>query len=105
MAPGRGDTCHAQGTAGTCAAAQAALCKATARHWQLVLQLGGSTDSPRLREERRRSSAEVRELSAGKDGAAAPALGLAEGLGLPHVSVPIPQGCRGHCCWGCGRRR
>ncbi|XP_065501933.1 regulator of G-protein signaling 9-binding protein-like [Caloenas nicobarica] len=65
MAPGRRDTCHAQGTTGTCAATQAALCKATAGHRQLVLQLGGSTDSPQLREERRRSSAEVRELSAG----------------------------------------
>lgn len=57
--------CHAQGTARTCAATQAALCKATARHRQLVLQLGGSADSPRLREERRRSSMEVRELSTG----------------------------------------
>ncbi|XP_071615701.1 regulator of G-protein signaling 9-binding protein-like [Heliangelus exortis] len=65
MAPGRGDTSHVQGTAGTCAATQAALCKATAGHRQLVLQLGGSTDSPRLREERSRRSAEVRELSAG----------------------------------------
>lgn len=97
MAPGRGDMCHAQGTARTCAATQAALCKATARHRQLVLQLGGSADSPRLREERRRSSMEVRELSTGKDGAAAPTLGLAEGLGLPRLSVSIPQGCS-RCC-------
>uniref|UniRef100_A0A8B9MQV4 Regulator of G-protein signaling 9-binding protein n=1 Tax=Accipiter nisus TaxID=211598 RepID=A0A8B9MQV4_9AVES len=47
------------GAAGTCAAAQAALCKATAGHRLLVLQLGGSADSPRLREERRRRSAEL----------------------------------------------
>uniref|UniRef100_A0A672TXT6 Regulator of G protein signaling 9 binding protein n=1 Tax=Strigops habroptila TaxID=2489341 RepID=A0A672TXT6_STRHB len=46
-----------------CAAAQATLCKATAGHRQLVLQLGGSADSPRLREERRKRSAEARELS------------------------------------------
>ncbi|KAM9285230.1 regulator of G-protein signaling 9-binding protein-like [Morus bassanus] len=65
MAPGRGDACHARGAAGTCAAAQAALCKATAGHRQLVLQLGGSADGPRLREERCRRSAEARELSAG----------------------------------------
>ncbi|XP_051489172.1 regulator of G-protein signaling 9-binding protein-like [Apus apus] len=65
MAPGRGDTSRTRGTAGTCAATQAALCKATAGHRQLVLQLGGSADSPRLREERRRRSAEARELSAG----------------------------------------
>ncbi|XP_030319066.1 regulator of G-protein signaling 9-binding protein-like [Calypte anna] len=65
MAPGRRDTSHVQGTAGTCAATQAALCKATAGHRQLVLQLGGSADGPRLREERSRRSAEVRELSAG----------------------------------------
>uniref|UniRef100_A0A8C8A8Y3 Uncharacterized protein n=1 Tax=Otus sunia TaxID=257818 RepID=A0A8C8A8Y3_9STRI len=38
---------------------QAALCKATAGHRQLVLQLGGSADSPRLREERCRRSAEL----------------------------------------------
>ncbi|KAM6052989.1 LOW QUALITY PROTEIN: regulator of G-protein signaling 9-binding protein-like [Theristicus caerulescens] len=65
MAPGRGDTCGMRGVAGTCVAAQAALCKATAGHRQLVLQLGGSADGPRLREERRRRSAEARELSAG----------------------------------------
>ncbi|CAM9575922.1 unnamed protein product [Bubo scandiacus] len=65
MAPGRGDACHAQGAAGTCATAQAALCKATAGHRQLVLQLGGSADSPRLREERCRRSAEACELSTG----------------------------------------
>ncbi|XP_068272568.1 regulator of G-protein signaling 9-binding protein-like [Nyctibius grandis] len=65
MAPGRGEARPARGAAGPCAAAQAALCKATARHRLLVLQLGGSADGPRLREERRGSSAEARELSAG----------------------------------------
>ncbi|KAM6248759.1 regulator of G-protein signaling 9-binding protein-like [Porphyrio hochstetteri] len=65
MAPGRRETCHARGAAGVCAAAQAAFCKATAGHQQLVLQLGGSTDGPRLREERGRRSAEARQLSAG----------------------------------------
>ncbi|XP_075577529.1 LOW QUALITY PROTEIN: regulator of G-protein signaling 9-binding protein-like [Pelecanus crispus] len=65
MAPGRGDACGTRGAAGTCTAAQAALCKATAGHRQLVLQLGGSADGPQLREERRRRSAEARELSAG----------------------------------------
>ncbi|XP_029866104.1 LOW QUALITY PROTEIN: regulator of G-protein signaling 9-binding protein-like [Aquila chrysaetos chrysaetos] len=65
MAPGRGDACRMPGAAGTCAAAQAALCKATAGHRLLVLQLGGSADSPRLREERRRRSAEARDLSTG----------------------------------------
>ncbi|XP_074878414.1 regulator of G-protein signaling 9-binding protein-like [Buteo buteo] len=65
MAPGRGDACRMPGAAGTCAVAQAALCKATAGHRLLVLQLGGSADSPRLREERRRRSAEARELSTG----------------------------------------
>ncbi|KAM6053562.1 regulator of G-protein signaling 9-binding protein-like [Chlamydotis macqueenii] len=65
MALRRGDACGTRGMAGTCAAAQAALCKATAGHRQLVLQLGGSADSPRLREERRRRSAEARELSTG----------------------------------------
>ncbi|KAM6120567.1 LOW QUALITY PROTEIN: regulator of G-protein signaling 9-binding protein-like [Phoenicopterus ruber ruber] len=65
MAQGRGDACHARGAVGTCAAAQAALCKAMAGHRQLVLQLGGSADSPRLREERRKRSAEARELSTG----------------------------------------
>ncbi|KAM6113055.1 LOW QUALITY PROTEIN: regulator of G-protein signaling 9-binding protein-like [Pterocles gutturalis] len=65
MAPGRREPCRTRGTVGTCAAAQAALCKATAGHQQLVLQLGGSADSPRLREERRRRSTEARELSAG----------------------------------------
>ncbi|XP_050169877.1 regulator of G-protein signaling 9-binding protein-like [Myiozetetes cayanensis] len=65
MAPGRRDGCRGWGAVGTCAAAQAALCKATAGHRQLVLQLGGSADSPRLREERRRRSTEARELSTG----------------------------------------
>ncbi|XP_075625124.1 regulator of G-protein signaling 9-binding protein-like [Balearica regulorum gibbericeps] len=65
MAPGRRDTCRAWGAAGMCVAAQAALCNATAGHRQLVLQLGGSTDSPQLREERRRRSTEARELSTG----------------------------------------
>ncbi|XP_042656981.1 regulator of G-protein signaling 9-binding protein-like [Tyto alba] len=65
MAPRREDACRGRGAAGTCAVAQAALCKATAGHRQLVLQLGGSADSPRLREERRRRSAEARELSTG----------------------------------------
>ncbi|XP_039936293.1 regulator of G-protein signaling 9-binding protein-like [Hirundo rustica] len=65
MAPGRRDVCHGRGAVGTCATAQAALCKATARHRQLVLQLGGSGDSPRLREERCRRSAEACELSMG----------------------------------------
>ncbi|XP_035752046.1 uncharacterized protein LOC104127964 [Egretta garzetta] len=58
MAPGRGEACGGRGIAGTCVAAQAALCKATAGHRQLVLQLGGSADGPRLREERRRRRAE-----------------------------------------------
>uniref|UniRef100_A0A8C4TRM8 Regulator of G-protein signaling 9-binding protein n=1 Tax=Falco tinnunculus TaxID=100819 RepID=A0A8C4TRM8_FALTI len=48
MAWGGWATCRTAGTAGMCAAAQAALCKATARHRQLVLQLGGSADSLRL---------------------------------------------------------
>ncbi|XP_076207858.1 regulator of G-protein signaling 9-binding protein-like [Aptenodytes patagonicus] len=65
MAPGRRDACRVRGAAGTCAAAQAALCKVTAGHRQLVLQLGGSADGPRLREERCRRSAEARELSTG----------------------------------------
>ncbi|XP_057221974.1 regulator of G-protein signaling 9-binding protein-like [Malurus melanocephalus] len=65
MAPGRRDACHRRGAVGTCATAQAALCKATAGHRQLVLQLGGSGDSPRLREERRRRSTEACELSMG----------------------------------------
>uniref|UniRef100_A0A674HTQ7 Regulator of G protein signaling 9 binding protein n=1 Tax=Taeniopygia guttata TaxID=59729 RepID=A0A674HTQ7_TAEGU len=73
MAPGRRDACRGRGAVGTCATAQAALCKATAGHRQLVLQLGGSGDSPRLREERRRRSAEARELSMGKEGTAGPA--------------------------------
>ncbi|XP_063260590.1 regulator of G-protein signaling 9-binding protein-like [Prinia subflava] len=65
MAPGRRDVCRGWGAVGTCATAQVALCKATAGHRQLVLQLGGSSDSPRLREERRRRSAEACELSMG----------------------------------------
>ncbi|XP_062479773.1 regulator of G-protein signaling 9-binding protein-like [Pezoporus occidentalis] len=65
MALRRADACRLRGAAGTCAAAQATLCKAMAGHRQLVLQLGGSADGPRLREERRRRSAEARELSSG----------------------------------------
>ncbi|XP_071429157.1 regulator of G-protein signaling 9-binding protein-like [Pithys albifrons albifrons] len=65
MAPGRREGCRGRGAVGTCVAAQAALCKATAGHRQLVLQLGGSGDGPRLREERHRRSAEARELSTG----------------------------------------
>ncbi|XP_056363255.1 regulator of G-protein signaling 9-binding protein-like [Oenanthe melanoleuca] len=65
MAPDRRDACRGRGAVGACATAQAALCKATAGHRQLVLQLGGSADSPRLREERRRRSTEARELSMG----------------------------------------
>ncbi|XP_032931199.1 regulator of G-protein signaling 9-binding protein-like [Catharus ustulatus] len=65
MAPGRRDACRGRGAVATCATAQVALCKATAGHRQLVLQLGGSGDCPRLREERRRRSAEARELSMG----------------------------------------
>uniref|UniRef100_A0A8C3R5U8 Regulator of G-protein signaling 9-binding protein n=1 Tax=Cyanoderma ruficeps TaxID=181631 RepID=A0A8C3R5U8_9PASS len=65
MAPGRRDVCRGPGAVGTCATAQVALCKATAGHRQLVLQLGGSGDSPRLREERCRRSAEACELSMG----------------------------------------
>ncbi|XP_057892388.1 regulator of G-protein signaling 9-binding protein-like [Melospiza georgiana] len=65
MAPGRRDASRGRGAVGTCATAQAALCKATAGHRQLVLQLGGSGDGPRLREERRRRSAEACELSMG----------------------------------------
>ncbi|CAN8191132.1 unnamed protein product [Coccothraustes coccothraustes] len=65
MAPGRRDAYRGRGAVGTCATAQAALCKATAGHRQLVLQLGGSGDGPRLREERRGRSAEARELSMG----------------------------------------
>uniref|UniRef100_A0A8B9BW28 Regulator of G protein signaling 9 binding protein n=1 Tax=Anser brachyrhynchus TaxID=132585 RepID=A0A8B9BW28_9AVES len=65
MAPGRGAACGARGAVGTCVATQAALCKVAAGHRQLVLQLGGSADGPRLREERRGRSAEARELSAG----------------------------------------
>ena len=84
MAPGRGDAHRAWGAAGRCAAAQATLCKATAGHRQLVLQLGGSADGPRLREERRRRSAEARELSTGKEGAAAPG----SGCGAPPAPTP-----------------
>ncbi|KAM9178139.1 uncharacterized protein V3H86_009972 [Mergus octosetaceus] len=65
MVPGRGAACRARGAVGTCVAAQAALCKVAAGHRQLVLQLGGSADGPRLREERRGRSAEARELSTG----------------------------------------
>ncbi|XP_066186527.1 regulator of G-protein signaling 9-binding protein-like [Sylvia atricapilla] len=65
MAPGRRDACRGRGAVGTCATAQVALCKATAGHRQLVLLLGGSGDSPRLREERCRRSAEACELSMG----------------------------------------
>ncbi|XP_054247859.1 regulator of G-protein signaling 9-binding protein-like [Indicator indicator] len=65
MAPGQREVCRARGTAGRCAAAQAALCKATAGHRLLVLQLGGSSDSLGLREERGRRSTEARELSTG----------------------------------------
>ncbi|XP_064024128.1 regulator of G-protein signaling 9-binding protein-like [Pogoniulus pusillus] len=65
MAPGQRDVCRARGAAGMCAAAQAALCKATAVHRLLVLQLGGSSDSLWLREERGRRSTEARELSTG----------------------------------------
>ncbi|XP_068769080.1 regulator of G-protein signaling 9-binding protein-like [Struthio camelus] len=57
--------CRGRGADGTCAAAQAALSRATAGHRQLVLQLGGSADCAQLREELRRSSAWARELSAG----------------------------------------
>ncbi|XP_061865219.1 regulator of G-protein signaling 9-binding protein-like [Colius striatus] len=65
MVQGRGEARSMQGAAGSCAAAQAALCKATALHRQLVLQLGGSADSPWLREERRRRSMEAQKLSTG----------------------------------------
>uniref|UniRef100_A0A8C2T199 Uncharacterized protein n=1 Tax=Coturnix japonica TaxID=93934 RepID=A0A8C2T199_COTJA len=64
MAPGRG-AASGCGARGVCVATQAALCKAAAGHRQLVLQLGGSADGPQLREERRRRSVEVRELSVG----------------------------------------
>ncbi|KAM8798215.1 regulator of G-protein signaling 9-binding protein-like [Eudromia elegans] len=53
---------HAGSAAGACAAALSA---ATAGHRQLVLQLGGSADCARLREERRRSSARARRLGDG----------------------------------------
>lgn len=86
MALRRADACRTRGAAGTCAAAQATLCKATAGHRQLVLQLGGSADGPRLREERRRMSAEARELSSGKEGAAAPR----NGCGAPPAPTPVP---------------
>lgn len=116
MAPGRGDARRMPGAAGTCAAAQAALCKATAGHRLLVLQLGGSADSPRLREERRRRSAEARDLSTGKEGAAAPdggcgvplapTAGLVEGFRGCPSSVPlIPQGYNTRCWQGCGRHQ
>lgn len=52
-----------------------------------MLQLGGSGDSPRLREERRRRSAEARELSMGKEGTA--------GLGSSHREPLQPH-------WGQG---
>ncbi|XP_027750880.1 regulator of G-protein signaling 9-binding protein-like isoform X1 [Empidonax traillii] len=104
MAPGRRDGCRGRGMVGTCAAAQAALCKAVAGHRQLVLQLGGSGDSPRLREERRRRSTEARELSTGKEGAATlgsrhrapldPQQGHGGALVLPWLSVPCPAGLR-----------
>lgn len=104
MAPGRRDACRGRGAVGSCATAQAALCKATAGHRQLVLQLGGSSDSPRLREERRRRSAEACELSMGKEGAAVPGSNHGEPLhphrgqggapGLPQLSMSIPPGLR-----------
>uniref|UniRef100_A0A8B9P5Y2 Regulator of G-protein signaling 9-binding protein n=1 Tax=Apteryx owenii TaxID=8824 RepID=A0A8B9P5Y2_APTOW len=56
-------------------ARMAALSAATAGHRQLVLQLGGSADCAQLREELRRSSARVCELSTGK---AQPARGVPE---------------------------
>lgn len=87
MAPGRGAACGARGAVGTCVAAQAALCKVAAGHRQLVLQLGGSADGPRLREERRGKSAEARELSAGKGPAqrvgGTEGMSQAEGQGSP----------------------
>lgn len=105
MAPGRRDACRGRGAVGTCATAQVALCKATAGHRQLVLQLGGSGDSPRLREERRRRSAEACELSMGKEGTAVlgsshgdplhPHRGQGGAPGLPQLSIPIPQDCGG----------
>ncbi|XP_075770898.1 uncharacterized protein LOC142823559, partial [Pelodiscus sinensis] len=49
------------------AASHAALSKAVAWHRQLVLQLGGSADSPRLREELRERSKEANELGQGKE--------------------------------------
>ncbi|XP_015503337.1 regulator of G-protein signaling 9-binding protein-like [Parus major] len=85
MAPGRRDACRGRGAVGTCATAQVALCKATAGHRQLVLQLGGSSDSPQLREERRRRSAEACELSMGLQRL------LLEGLRQAPVSPPEQQ--------------
>uniref|UniRef100_A0A8B9FP95 Regulator of G-protein signaling 9-binding protein n=1 Tax=Amazona collaria TaxID=241587 RepID=A0A8B9FP95_9PSIT len=76
-----------RGAVGTCAAAQATLCKAMAGHRQLVLQLGGSADGPLLREERHRRSAEACELSSGKEGAAA----RGSGCGAPLASAPGPE--------------
>ncbi|XP_016158830.1 PREDICTED: regulator of G-protein signaling 9-binding protein-like [Ficedula albicollis] len=93
MAPDRRDACRGRGAVGACATAQAALCKATAGHRQLVLQLGGSADSPRLRDERRRRSAEARELSMGKEGAAGPGSSPGEPL-QPHWG----QGGAQHAC-------
>lgn len=91
MAPGRRDACRGRGAVGTCATAQAALCKATAGHRQLVLQLGGSSDGPRLREERRRRSAEACELSMGKEGTAVP--GSSRGSLCTHTAWPQLTGC------------
>ncbi|XP_024068361.1 regulator of G-protein signaling 9-binding protein-like [Terrapene carolina triunguis] len=50
---------------GECAAAHTSLSKVIVWHRQLALQLGGTADSPRLREELQERSKEVHELSKG----------------------------------------
>ncbi|XP_067163727.1 regulator of G-protein signaling 9-binding protein-like [Apteryx mantelli] len=74
MAAARAGACSAAG------ARMAALSAATAGHRQLVLQLGGSADCAQLREELRRSSARVCELSTGLRSM------LVEGLRRPPAS-------------------
>ncbi|TFK02185.1 tetratricopeptide repeat protein 5 [Platysternon megacephalum] len=52
---------------GECAAAHTSLSKVIVWHRQLALQLGGTADSPRLREELQERSKEAHELSKGKE--------------------------------------
>ncbi|KAG6930109.1 regulator of G-protein signaling 9-binding protein-like [Chelydra serpentina] len=57
---------HSSGEAGEeCAAAHTSLSKVIVWHRQLALQLGGTSDSPRLREELQERRKEAHELSKG----------------------------------------